>query len=95
MEHSSSNEGTHSSGTSEHTETSQSTKLGENQFPTVGLEERVESTIPFPVADVCPLYEPMGRFLMYEWWDPIILQEAEGDTLDGLIMSGAIVKSDI
>lgn len=78
---------THTSGDGEHIADSQSSTTSEGHFPTIGLEERVETTIPFPVAQVCPLYEPAGRFLMYEWWDPIILQEAEGDTLEGLIMS--------
>lgn len=79
--------GTHDSEESTHAEVSQSTATGQGQFPTIGLEERVEATIPFSIMEVCPLFEPAGRFLMYDWWNPTILQEAQGETLEGLIMS--------
>lgn len=69
-----------------HSETSQSSATGEGQFPTVGFEERAEVTIPFSVAEVCPLFEPAGRSMLYDWWKPNILRTAEGETLEGLIM---------
>lgn len=55
------------------------------QFPTVGFEVSHEATIAFPTRDVCPLYEPSGRFLLYDDWDPTVLREPDGDTLVGLI----------
>lgn len=66
--------------------TLQSHATGEGQFPTVGFEERAQVSIPFSVAEVCPLFEPAGRSLLYNWWKPIILREAKGETLKGLIM---------
>jgi hypothetical protein len=83
------NAGTHNDKT--HTESSQ--KIG--KYPTVGLEERIEGVISFSVAKVCPLFEPAGRFLMYDWWNPTILQPAKGDTLEGLIMSDRGFNLDI
>jgi len=57
----------------------------DGQFPTVGFEVVYETSVEFAPSDVCPLYEPSGRFLLYDDWDPTVLREAEGDTLVGLI----------
>ena len=86
-----SNDGSHGSDHSEQAAAS----TGEGQFPTVGFEEQVEVTIPFPIAEVCPLFEPAGRFLTYDWWNPTILREAEGETLEGLIMGARGFDLDI
>ena len=38
--------------------------LEEGRFPTVGFEETHEVTVPFPLADVQPLFEPQVH---YHW----------------------------
>ncbi|MEM7119136.1 MAG: hypothetical protein AAF614_42355 [Chloroflexota bacterium] len=76
----------HGSSHDQQAETSPLTSASEGQFPTVGFEERAEVMIPFSVTEVCPLFEPAGRFLLYDWWEPTILREAEGASLAGLIM---------
>lgn len=76
-------------------DTQASSEGGEGLFPTVGFEERAEVTVPFVSTEVCPLFEPAGRFLMYDWWEPTILREAEGETLKGLIMAARGFDLDI
>ena len=70
-----------------HDEQTRIPKAGKKKkkFPTVGFEERHEVTIPFPTGDVCPLFEPEGRNLIYSWWNPTVLREPEGKTLKGLV----------
>ena len=76
-------------------ETSQPTEIGAGQFPTVGFEERIDVAIPFSSTEVCPLFEPAGRFLMYDWWEPTVLRDAEGETLEGLLMAARGFNLDI
>ena len=76
-------------------DTQRSSEGGEGLFPTVGFEERVDVTISFVSTEVCPLFEPAGRFLIYDWWNPTILREAEGETLEGLIMAARGFDLDI
>ncbi len=49
-------------------------------FPTVGFEQSHKVLIAFPVDEVTPLFEPDGRHLVYDWWNPKILREGEGGT---------------
>lgn len=60
-------------------------EVADGQFPTVGFEVIEETTVAFAPSEVCPLYEPSGRFLLYDDWDPTVLREADGDTLVGQI----------
>ena len=87
--------GSHASHGSDGEQAGTSQLTGEGQFPTVGFEERYETTVPFSSTEVCPLFEPAGRFLMYDWWDPTILREAEGETLEGLLMAARGFDLDI
>ena len=61
--------------------------LGEEpiNFPTIGFEQSHEVIIPFSTIEVCPLFEPDGRHLIYDWWNPTVLREGKDGTLKGLM----------
>ncbi|MEM7159718.1 MAG: hypothetical protein AAF799_43155 [Myxococcota bacterium] len=65
----------------------------EGRFPTVGFERRVELELPFAATQVCPLFEPSGRNLLYEWWEPTVLRPARGQTLEGLVTVSTLHES--
>lgn len=77
----------HGHDASKHHKMSSETSEGEGRFSTVGFEEHYEVTVPFSNTKVCPLFEPAGRFLMYDWWNPTVLREAEEESLEGLIVT--------
>ena len=67
----------------------------EGQFPTVGFEESYTTTVDFAPDDVCPLFEPSGRFLLYDDWDDVVLREPQGDTLQGRVSSSQSFGLDV
>ena len=69
-----------------HGDQTQNTNGDYTNFPTVGWEQTVEVNIPHPSEEVCPLFEPSGRFLVYKWWNPATtLRQPNGDNLEGLV----------
>ena len=55
-------------------------------FPTVGFKVVYKDTIPYSIKDVFPLFEPQGRHLLYENWNPTLLKEGKNGTLEGQIL---------
>lgn len=54
-----------------------------NSFPTVGFIKTHEETIPFSIEKVFPLFEPQGRKLLYNKWNPTVLRKGNKDSLKG------------
>lgn len=55
-------------------------------FPTIGYVKTHEEIIEFPVEQVFPLFEPQGRVLLYDNWNPTILKEGDNGTLTGMVI---------
>lgn len=53
------------------------------KFPTIGFKKVHEKVIPYPVEKVFPLFEPQGRPLLYEKWNPTVLRQGENGSLKG------------
>ena len=53
------------------------------EFPVVGFRKTHTESIPFPVDQVFPFFEPQGRPLLYEKWDPTVLKTGENNSLKG------------
>lgn len=56
-----------------------------SKFPTIGFKKIHEEIIPFPVEEVFPLFEPNGRYLLYDNWEPTVLKKGENGSLIGQI----------
>lgn len=56
-----------------------------SNFPVIGFKKTHEEIIPFPVKRVFPLFEPQGRFLLYDNWKPIVLKEGIDGSIIGRI----------
>ena len=75
---------------------SQPTIVGETaKFPTVGFEETHKVNIPYSTEEVCPLFEPSGRHLIYKWWETTTLRKPQGDTLKGLMTVSGVSDHEI
>ena len=57
-----------------------------SSFPTVGFKVTHKDTIAFSIDKVFPLFEPQGRNLLYENWNPTVLREGENGTPKGQVL---------
>lgn len=64
-------------------------------FPTVGFVKTHEDTISFAVEDVFPLFEPQGRHLLYENWEPTILRDSSDGSLEGQVIFSKYDEMDV
>lgn len=55
-------------------------------FPVVGFKVVYKDTISFSVEKVFPLFEPKGRPLLYDNWNPTVLREGKNDSLEGQVL---------
>lgn len=88
-------------GHSSHTEQSNQEKI-ENlesesveSFPTVGFKVVYKDTIPYSIKNVFPLFEPQGRNLLYENWNPTLLKEGKNGTLERQILFSKYDELDV
>lgn len=56
-----------------------------SEFPIVGFRKVYEKIIPFPIERVYPMFEPQGRVLLYDNWEPSVLKKGEEESLIGQI----------
>ena len=71
-------------------------KSGEiTNFPAVGFKVVYKDTISYPLKKVFPLFEPQGRSLLYENWDPTILREGNNESLKGQILFSKYDEMDV
>lgn len=45
-----------------------------SKFPVIGFKKVHEEIIPFSVEKVFPMFEPGGRHLLYDNWEPTVLK---------------------
>lgn len=65
------------------------------KFPVIGFKKVHEDTIPYPVEKVFPMFEPQGRHLLYENWEPTVLKEGQEGSLIGQIEFSKYDKLDV
>ncbi|MEP0262887.1 hypothetical protein [Dokdonia sp.] len=64
-------------------------------FPTVGYKVVYKDIISFPINRVFPLFEPQGRTLLYDNWNPTLLREGKNGTLEGQVLFSKYDELDV